>query len=47
MIAGFIEDVGKVKLIDTTPARNLGWQPRSPEEAASAGAKSLIEFGIV
>ncbi|MBD3646623.1 MAG: aldehyde reductase, partial [Pseudomonadales bacterium] len=47
VIASFVDDVGKTKKVDTTPARNLGWQPRSPEEAATAGARSLIDFHIV
>lgn len=46
-IAAFLDDLGKMKQFDTSPARALGWDPRSPEEAASAGARSLIEFGAV
>lgn len=46
-IAAFLDDLGKMKQFDTDPARALGWEPRSPEEAASAGARSLIEFGAV
>jgi len=47
VIAGVVDDLGKTKQFDTGPARELGWRPRSPEEAASAGARSLIDFGIV
>jgi dihydroflavonol-4-reductase len=42
-----------VPLLDSTrrtsakAQRLLGWQPRSPEEAIIATARSLIEFGVV
>ncbi|MFT7307426.1 MAG: dihydroflavonol-4-reductase [Candidatus Azotimanducaceae bacterium] len=32
---------------DCTPAKALGWNPRSPEDAIKAGAKSLIDLGVV
>ena len=32
---------------DCSPARELGWQPRSPEEAIKAGATSLIDLSVV
>ncbi|MEX2489255.1 MAG: aldehyde reductase [Pseudomonadales bacterium] len=46
-IAALVDDLGKTKQFDNSPAKALGWQPRSPEEAASAGAKSLIDYGVV
>ena len=36
-IASFISDLEVVKKLDCTPARDIGWQPRSPEEATIAG----------
>jgi dihydroflavonol-4-reductase len=45
--AGYIDDLGIVKKLDCTPARDIGWQPRSPEEATIAGARSLIELGVI
>ena len=47
VLASIVDDLGKVVEYDCTPARNLGWQPRPPEEAISAGAKSLMDFGVV
>ena len=32
---------------DCSPAKALGWQPRSPEEAIKAGGKSLIDLSVV
>ncbi|MEJ6516322.1 MAG: aldehyde reductase [Pseudomonadales bacterium] len=32
---------------DCSPAKALGWNPRSPEDAIKAGAKSLIDLGVV
>lgn len=46
-IAGLVDDLGRTKQFDNSPAKGLGWQPRSPEEAASAGAKSLIDYGVI
>ncbi len=43
----FINDLDTIKKIDCTPALDLGWHPRSPEEAILAGAKSLVELGVV
>ena len=44
----FIPDLEIKKEIDTRPAREvLGWSPRSPEEAMTSGARSLIDLGIV
>ncbi len=46
-IAGFVDDVGKVKNYDNAPALALGWKPSSPEQAIIAGAKSLLKLGLV
>ena len=46
-IEGVVGDVGKSKRYDTSPARDLGWQPRSARDAIQAGAESLISLGIV
>ena len=43
----FLVNIGKTTHYDCDPARELGWSPRSPEEAARSGAHSLIKFGIV
>ena len=32
---------------DCNPAKVLGWNPRSPEEAIKAGAKSLVDLKVV
>jgi len=45
-LADFLPNIGKTTHYDTAPALALGWQPRSPEEAALAGAKSLIALGL-
>ena len=46
-IASFIADLDVVKNLDNRPARDMGWEPRSPEEAIRAGAESLVRFGVV
>lgn len=46
-VASFIGDLEVVKKLDCTPARDIGWQPRSPEEATIAGGRSLIELGVI
>ena len=46
-LGDFLPNIGKTTHYDTAPALALGWQPRSPEEAALAGAKSLIALGLV
>ena len=43
----FLPNIGKTTSYDTSPALALGWQPRTPEEASLAGAKSLIALGLV
>ena len=40
-------EAGKVKVANITAAKSIGWEPRSAEEAIIAGAKSLVDFGIV
>jgi dihydroflavonol-4-reductase len=47
VIASIVGDIGRVVEYDCTAAKELGWNPRSPEEAISAGAKSLIDLKIV
>ena len=47
-VARFVPDLDIKKEIDISLAHKLlGWQPRSPEESIEAGARSLIELGIV
>lgn len=46
-VAGFLDDLEVIKKLDCTPARAIGWQPRSPEEAIIAGGRSLLDLGIV
>ncbi len=45
-VAAFLDDLEVIKRLDCSPAHDLGWQPRSPEEAIIAGGKSLIDLGI-
>lgn len=47
VVARIVDDIGKKVEYDCTPAKNLGWDPRSPEEAITAGAKSLIDLKLV
>ncbi|HIG41554.1 MAG: NAD-dependent epimerase/dehydratase family protein [bacterium] len=47
VIAYILSDLDRVIEYDCTPAESLGWRPRSAEEAISAGARSLIELGLV
>ncbi|MFT7687491.1 MAG: dihydroflavonol-4-reductase [Candidatus Azotimanducaceae bacterium] len=47
VISSFIDDIGKEVEYDCSTAKALGWQPRTPEEAISAGAKSLIDLKVV
>ncbi len=42
-----LNDIEAKRRLDCTPAYAIGWQPRTPGEAILAGAKSLIELGIV
>lgn len=46
-VAAFLDDLEVVKRLDCSSAHDIGWQPRSPEEAIIAGGKSLMELGIV
>lgn len=41
------KSLGKQVEYDCSPAKALGWQPRSPEEAIKDGAQSLIDTGSV
>lgn len=41
------KSLGKVVEYDCSPAHQLGWNPRSPEEAIRDGAQSLIDTGVV
>ncbi len=45
--ASIVNDINKHIEYDCQPAKNLGWEPRPPEEAIIAGGKSLIEQGLV
>lgn len=45
-LEGFVNDIGKSKLIDSSPARAIGWQPRSAKVAICDGAQSLVDLGI-
>jgi len=47
VVAGIVNDIGKVVEYDCTPALDLGWTPRSPEDAISSGAQSLIDLKLV
>jgi dihydroflavonol-4-reductase len=42
-----LKDLDVAAQLDNSPAKNLGWQPRTPQEAVLSGAKSLIDQGIV
>ena len=46
-IQQFVPDLGRVKQVDNSPAKSIGWQPRSADDAIRDGAKSLVELGIV
>ena len=46
-IGSFLNDLDVMKQLDNTPAMNLGWQPRTPQEAVLSGAKSLVDLGLV
>lgn len=46
-IASFIDDLDLVKELDCSPAKAIGWNPRSPEIAVIDGGRSLVEFGLV
>jgi len=42
-----LNDLDVAAQLDNSPAKNLGWQPRTPQEAILSGAKSLIDLGVV
>ena len=42
-----LNDLDVVKKLANSAATNLGWRPRSPQEAILSGAKSLIDLGVV
>ena len=42
-----LKDLDIAAQLDNSPAKKLGWQPRTPQEAVLSGAKSLIDLGIV
>lgn len=42
-----LKDLDSTAQLDNSTAKNLGWQPRTPQEAVLSGAKSLIDLGIV
>ena len=46
-LASISNELESTKRLDCNSALNIGWQPRTPEEAIQAGAKSLIELGLV
>lgn len=46
-IRQFLPDLGRIKKADNSPARAIGWQPRDVDDAIRAGAKSLVDLGVV
>jgi dihydroflavonol-4-reductase len=46
-IGTILNDLDVEKQLDNSPAKNLGWKPRTPQEAILSGARSLIDLGIV
>ena len=42
-----LKDLDITGQLDNSPAKKLGWQPRTPQEAVLSGARSLIDLGIV
>ncbi|XOV86163.1 MAG: SDR family oxidoreductase [Pseudomonadota bacterium] len=47
VMAFTVKSLGQQVEYDSSPARALGWNPRSPEEAITAGARSLIDLKLV
>ena len=46
-IKQFLPDLGKVKHVDNSPAKAIGWQPRDVDTAIKDGAASLVDLGVV
>lgn len=47
-LRGFVHQLGIVRHASNNKARTvLGWSPRSPEEAVTATAESLLRFGLL
>ena len=46
-IGSILNDLDVVKKLDNSTSTNLGWRPRSPQEAVLSGAKSLMDLGVV
>jgi len=46
-IKQFLPDLGCVKVVDNSPARAIGWEPRDVDTAIRDGAKSLVDLGII
>ncbi|MFT4798531.1 MAG: dihydroflavonol-4-reductase [Candidatus Azotimanducaceae bacterium] len=47
VMAFTVKSLGKQVVYDCSPAKALGWKPRSPEDAIKDGAKSLVDLGVV
>jgi dihydroflavonol-4-reductase len=47
VMAFTVKSLGKQVEYDCSPAKALGWNPRSPEDAVTAGAQSLIDTGSI
>jgi dihydroflavonol-4-reductase len=47
VMAFTVKSLGEQIDYDCTPAKALGWKPRSPEDAIKAGAQSLIDLSVV
>ena len=47
VMAFTVKSLGKRVEYDCSPAKALGWNPRAPEEAVTAGAQSLIDTGSI
>jgi nucleoside-diphosphate-sugar epimerase len=43
----FKDEANKIKTANISAAKSIGWQPRSAEDAIIAGARSLVDMGIV
>jgi dihydroflavonol-4-reductase len=47
LLASRVDDLGRTTEFDISVPKSIGWEPRSPEEAIIAAAKSLIELGLI